>query len=247
MNVAPRDAIDNSFAFTCRCLLRSARFACLATIDSETSHPYASLVAVSTAVDGSPLLMLSTLAIHTRNLKADPRVSLLVHDESAAAAGADLLASDRLTVFGQIAQSTDDGHRRRYFARHPGAADFAEFSDFAIYRIAPERLHSVAGFGRIDTRPATSVFLSAKAAAPFEAGEERSVAGLNEDFADAIQAIATSRPETDTEDWRATGCDPDGVYLGFGSRSIRMTFNEPVTRLPDLSPAFEALFDGTRL
>jgi putative heme iron utilization protein len=108
--------------------------------------PYVSLVLVAFDADGSPLLLLSRLAQHTNNLLADPHVSLLFDGT----AGLEYpLTGPRLTVLGLAVVCTDPVARERYVERHPSASAYAGFSDFDLYRIAIERGHLVAGFGKI--------------------------------------------------------------------------------------------------
>ena len=110
-------------------------------------HPYVSLVLVAADAAGAPLLLLSDLAQHSRNLAADPRVSLLYDGTGP---GDDRLAGARLTVLGTAAPTGDPAALARYLDRHPSAALYAGFRDFRPYRVAVERGHLVAGFGRID-------------------------------------------------------------------------------------------------
>lgn len=108
--------------------------------------PYASLVQMAADTDASPLLLISTLAEHTRNLLADPRASLLLD----ATAGLDEpLTGTRATVLGRLAISDNPDHRARYLARHPSAEMYAGFGDFAVWRMSVEHAHIVSGFGNI--------------------------------------------------------------------------------------------------
>lgn len=109
-------------------------------------RPYVSLVAVGFAVDGRPLLLLSDLAQHTRNLLADARVSLLF---DATAGQSDPLAGPRLTLLGRAERYDDPDGLAGFVARHASAQTYAGFADFHLYRISIERGHFVAGFGRI--------------------------------------------------------------------------------------------------
>jgi len=130
---------------TVRDLLRRAPRASLATVN-EHGAPYASLVLVADDDAGAPILLLSDLAEHTKNLARDPRASLLVESE---AGERDPLATPRASFLGTVARS-DAAARARFVARHPSASLYAGFADFAAYRFVVERVHLVAGFGRID-------------------------------------------------------------------------------------------------
>jgi heme iron utilization protein len=133
-------------AATAHELLRRAPRASLATL-TASGAPYASLVLTADDGAGAPLLLLSDLAEHAKNLARDPRASLLI--ESADDAG-DPLAAPRATFMGEAARIADAAAKAKFVARHPSAATYATFKDFALYRLAVERIHLVAGFGRID-------------------------------------------------------------------------------------------------
>ena len=133
-------------ATTARTLLSKAPRASFATL-TATGAPYASLVLTADDGAGAPLLLLSDLAEHTKNLARDPRASLLV--ESVEPTG-DPLAAPRATFLGEAARVDDAAAKAAFVARHPSAATYAGFKDFALYRLAIARIHVVAGFGRID-------------------------------------------------------------------------------------------------
>src|SRR6266566_2470744 len=123
-------------------LLRESRSGALATLMPGSGDPYCSLVNVATASDGSPLLLISRLAVHTRNVLADPRVSLMIDERKAG----DPLQGARVMLTGTAAATEDPHARRRYLDRQPEAEMFAGFADFAFYRITLKAAHLVAGF-----------------------------------------------------------------------------------------------------
>src|SRR5918911_593544 len=126
-----------------RRLLREGRGAALATLD-EGGAPYASLVAFATEADGAPLILISGLARHTRNLGRDPRAALLIDRRAAD----DPTAGPRVSLMGRMEITQAPAARRRFRARHPGAF-YADFADFAFWRMRLDSAHLVAGFGRI--------------------------------------------------------------------------------------------------
>lgn len=138
-----------------RALLASGR-AALATLDAE-GWPYVSLVLAAADERGMPLLLLSDLAEHTRNIGRDDRASLLF---DGTAGLAEPLAGPRLTVLGRIAPAPDPAALARYVARHPGAEAWTAMRDFRLYRLVPTRAHLVAGFGRIAWIEAAALFSS---------------------------------------------------------------------------------------
>src|SRR5665213_3164442 len=143
MPVKSEPAFDAKLA--AKKLLREGRSGALATLMAGKGDPYCSLVNVATDASGAPLMLLSTLAIHTKNLLADNRVSLLLDERKAG----DPLEGARVMLMGQCSKNTDSSAASIYLRRHPEAEQFAGFADFAYYRMAIERVHLVAGFGRI--------------------------------------------------------------------------------------------------
>src|SRR5438132_9053063 len=104
-------------------LLREARSGALATLTAGSGDPYCSLVNVATAADGAPLLLISRLAVHTRNILADPRVSLMLDERRQG----DPLQGARVMLMGTAAATADPDARRRYLDRQPEAEMFAGF------------------------------------------------------------------------------------------------------------------------
>src|ERR1700674_4632253 len=128
-----------------RGLLRRSRQGALATLMTGNGDPYCSLVNLASHADGSPILLISRLALHTRNILGDPRVSLML-DERAAG---DPLEGARIMLAGRAEEARGDPIsllRRRYLNAHPSAEAFVNFKDFAFFRIHPTGAHLVAGF-----------------------------------------------------------------------------------------------------
>src|SRR6476646_10929455 len=134
-------------------LMREARSGALATLMVGSGGPYCSLVNVATATDGTPLLLISQLALHTRNVLADARVSLMLDERKEG----DPLQGARVMLMGVAAKTDSADARRRYLARQPEAEMFAGFADFAFYEIELRGAHLVAGFGRIVDLTATDL------------------------------------------------------------------------------------------
>src|SRR5712672_2431049 len=131
-----------------RSLLRRSRQGALATLMAGSGDPYCSRVNVASHPDASSILLISRLALHTRNILADNRVSLML-DERAAG---DPLEGARIMLAGRAEEAAPERSeilRRRYLNAHPSAEAFVDFKDFSFFRIAPAGLHLVAGFGRI--------------------------------------------------------------------------------------------------
>ena len=192
-----------------RSLLRRSRQGALATLLPESGDPYCSLVNVASHADVSPILLISRLALHTKNILADARVSLML-DERAAG---DPLEGARIMLAGRAEEVTGDAAnilRRRYLNAHPPAEAFVDFKDFSFFRIASSGMHLVAGFGRIiDLKPAQFLTEIGDAAELLEA-EQGAVEHMNGDHRETMNLYATKLLDAQSADWRCTGCDPDG-------------------------------------
>src|SRR4030088_1776261 len=152
-----------------RSLLRRSRQGALATLMAGSGDPYCSLVNLASHPDGSPILLISRLALHTRNILGDPRVSLMLDER----AGGDPLEGARIMLAGRAEEAGGEDvaiSRRRYLSAHPAAEAFTNFKDFSFFRIRPTGAHLVAGFGRIvDLNPRQFLTEISYAAALLEA------------------------------------------------------------------------------
>jgi hypothetical protein len=138
-----------SAAAEARALVASTNVATLATLSADGA-PWASLVAYAApAADGAPVLCVSDLAEHGRNLARDARASIVVAD--AVAPGADPLAAGRVTLAGTARRTADAAARAAYLAAVPGAEAYIDFADFTLYVLSVERVRWVGGFGRMQT------------------------------------------------------------------------------------------------
>ncbi len=202
-----------------RALARSLDAATLATGLGEARWPYASLVLLAVDHDASPLLLVSRLAEHTRNMLADGRVSLLLDGTAGLESR---LTGPRVTLLGEAAISHDPRHRARFLARHPEAALYADFADFAIWRVEPVRAHLVGGFGKIHWVEGAAFVGPAPAA--LIAAEAEIVAHMNADHADAVGLYARVLARREGEGWQMTGCDAEGCDLRLGGAVARIPF-----------------------
>jgi hypothetical protein len=139
---------------TAKSLLAAGGPAALATLGRDGA-PFCSFVALAPSRDLSPILLLSALAVHTRNLEHDARASLLV--TAAPEDSEPQMATIRLTLVGTAAPDADPALRDAYLARHPDSAAYAGFTDFRIFRFSIAEGHLVAGFGRIETVQASAL------------------------------------------------------------------------------------------
>jgi len=214
---------DFDAAKVARSLLRRSRQGALATLMAGSGDPYCSLVNVASHADGSPILLISRLALHTRNILGDSRVSLMLDERSEG----DPLEGSRIMLAGRAEEaSTDDLGilRRRYLNAHPSAEVFVNFKDFSFFRIRPAGAHLVAGFGRIvDLEPEQFLTDISDAGALLEA-EQGAIDHMNADHRDAMNLYAKKLLGAGPADWRCTGCDPDGIDMQAGTTTLRLDF-----------------------
>jgi putative heme iron utilization protein len=228
-----------------RSLLRRSRQGALATLMPGSGDPYCSLVNVASHPDGSPILLISRLALHTQNILEDSRVSLMLDER----AEGDPLEGARIMLAGRAEQAAEGEMpvlRRRYLAAHPAAEAFADFKDFSFFRIRPSGAHLVAGFGRIvDLIPEQFLTDLSGAEALLEA-EEDAVDHMNADHREAMNLYATRLLGAEQADWRCTGCDPDGMDMQAGGETLRLQFSRRIVTPAALRNMLKGLADKAR-
>lgn len=214
----PRDAV--------RDLLRKGLKAALATLDRTSGHPYASLVTIATEPDATPLILISRLALHTQNIAADGRASLMIDGTNSVG---DPLAGGRVTVIGHAETTQSATARHRFLARHPHAASYVDFPDFAFYRLVIERAHFIGGFGRIVDLAPADILVDLGDAEALVAAEEGIIEHMNADHADAVRLYATALLGARDGDWRMIGIDPLGLDMLFEGEALRLGFERRIT------------------
>lgn len=214
-------------------LVRTARFAALATLDPVNGGPNASRVSLATAMDGRPIFLISRLSAHFGALEADPRASLLVGEPGSG----DPLAHPRMTVSGRarLLEGEDrDRCRSRFLLRHPKAQLYVDFPDFAFWALEPDRGSLNGGFAK-----AYELTTSDLIHAPdpeLEKNEAGAVAHINEDHSDVVALYAEQLLKGPKGKWRLTGLDSLGLDLSLADTSIRLWFDTPLEYAADLRP-----------
>lgn len=227
-----------------RSLLRRSRQGALATLMAGSGDPYCSLVNVASHPDGSPILLISRLAIYTKNLLADARVSLMLDER----VEGDPLEGSRIMLSGHAEEVTSDRDlvRRRYLNAHPSAEAFVDFKDFSFFRIRLTGTHLVAGFGRIlDLKPAQFLTDISDAGSLLEA-EQSAVEHMNTDHQEALGLYATRLLGAGAGDWRCSGLDPDGIDLQTGNMTLRLDFPERIAGPGELRKVLVRLAEQAR-
>ncbi|HTX97482.1 MAG TPA: DUF2470 domain-containing protein [Mycobacterium sp.] len=235
-----RPALDArpSAAEQARTMAAATNAATLASLTAD-GNPWASLVAYG-LLAGMPVLCVSKLAEHGRNLASDPRASLSI---VAATSDPDPLAGSRITLAGKVIQPSDaerDAARAAYLSAVPAARFYLDFSDFTLWLLQVERVRWVGGYGRMDS--ATGEQYAAAEPDPVAPAAARAVAHLNADHADALAAMAREfggYPDTDTA--VCTGIDRYGldlrVHTQRGVAYARVGFPEHLTSASQLRSA----------
>ncbi len=222
---------ERTAAEEARTLAAVSAHAALGTL-SEDGQPWTSMVAYAMLADGSPVLCVSTLAEHGRNLRRDPRASLMISEREV---DGDPLAHGRVTLAGtaELVEGTAlDEARAAYVARIPAAGLYAGFGDFSVWVLRVQRVRWVGGYGRMDSADAASY----RAAAPDPVGPSAAAAvrHLNADHAEALREIAAQLGgHTDATAARCTGADRYGLWLEVetprGRGPARVGFAEPIS------------------
>jgi putative heme iron utilization protein len=223
-------------------LLREGRSGALATLMPGLGDPYSSLVNVATESSGVPLLLLSTLALHTKNILADNRVSLMLDERK----DGDPLEGARVMLMGSCAKNSDSSAASSYLRRHPEAEMFASFADFAFYRMEIVRAHLVAGFGRIVDLAAQDILTDVSDAQPLLEAQGDAIAHMNADHAEACRLYATKLLGAPDGDWRCVGVDPEGIELQSGRMALRLFFPQRVNAPGPLRAVLKQLAEQAR-
>lgn len=217
-----------------RALIRGATAATLAT--QQDGQPFASLVTPAAAPDCSPLLLLSSLSEHTRHLRLEPRCALLFAGERPRAEGAGAPDPNpqtvpRVTLTGlaePVPEAEVPALKARWLARHPYAALYADFGDFALWRIRPGGALLVGGFARAVRLRLAELLPDPAAVAAIAAAEDDIIGHVNADHADAVAAIARGLLGAGEGDWRLAAVDVDGADIAAGEQVLRLRFAAPV-------------------
>jgi putative heme iron utilization protein len=219
-----------------RTWVRRYRGGVLSTISERLAgHPFGSVVPYVLDHDASPVILISRLAEHTRNIGADARVSLLVHDPAA-----DFQAGARLTMVGQ-ATGVDRDHetlKSRYLRYIPDAERLFALGDFALYRVQPRQIRWIGGFGDIrwiaedDFRPPAN---------RLSEQEPDILEHMNAEHAHTLRDYCRHLHGKTPRDARMAGIDCDGFDVRADGELLRFGFDHPVADADAARAALVAL------
>lgn len=203
--------------------------------------PFGSAVPYCPDAQGRPLLLISRIAQHTRNLKADPRCSLLVGERDAV----DVQAAGRLTLLAQAQQLSEaqevEAAAARYYRFFPESRDYHRVHDFDFWTLQPVRWRYIGGFGAIHWLD--SVALANPFAGEVEAGM---LAHMNGDHAAAIAHYVQLAGLPADEPAEMVGIDSEGFHLRIGRALYWLGFEQPCTEPMAVRRALASLAHADR-
>ena len=228
-----------------RCLMRGSRSAALSTASATAeAWPYGSMVTVAIDQDVAPILLMSTLSDHTRNLSADNRGALLF---SAPNRYANPQRGSRVTVMGQIRKTNKANDADRFLAMHPEAATYASFGDFDFYRMNIEKVHWIGGFAEACWLSGETIKLKMSTVRAMKESQEGICEHMNEDHQDALDLYAHRLLKRRGDGWRIAGIDADGVDLARNGRFARLDFSRAITDATEARKELISLVTEARL
>jgi putative heme iron utilization protein len=206
-----------------RQLLHAHRYGVLSTLSKKFSgHPFGSIMPYLVDHDGSLLILISTLAEHTRNILTDPRVSLITHSQD----NPHIQAQGRVTVVGSAAQIADkENTGKRYLRYFPEAKTYFAMHDFSFYRIVPQAIRYIGGFGNVHWIQAEN---HSVAPYPLIEQEDGVIAHMNADHRDSLRSYCRHFHQYEATQVEMLGIDCGGFDVRADERVLRFDFAEPV-------------------
>lgn len=201
-------------------------------------YPFGSVVPFCLDRAGHPVILIADIAQHTRNVLADPRVSLIVFDRAAR----DLQANGRLTLLADAERvdAADEDIPSRYYRYFPESRDYHLTHGFAFFRLRVRRLRFIGGFGAIHWLEPEQVLPEN----PFPMALEASMAEhMDADHVDAMRRYCSDLglPEAERLEPRFAGCDAEGFHLVVGDQVLRINFPQAVSTPQEVRAALAAM------
>lgn len=212
-----------------RHIVRKSMKATMASLDVSSGAPYASLVAVATMPSCTPILAMSSLSHHHANISADGRVSLLFDGTPEVG---DALEGGRVSISGTLELTKDEAAKRRFMARHPDAY-YTEFADFSFFTLHIDRVHYIAGFGRVRWFKQADFLLSDD----LSGSEADAMSQIMAHHTEALTKLAQQSWEASNgpltlsqgENWHICGLDAEGADIIANGRATRLEFPQKIT------------------
>lgn len=210
-------------AHEARQMLRAHRYGALCTLSKKfDGHPFGSITPYLVDHDGSLLILISTLAEHTKNIWYDPRVSLITHNQD----DPRIQTQGRITVMGTAQIITDkDKADSRYLRYFPEAQTYFDMHDFSIYRIMPQSLRYIGGFGKIHWIEANSYLVPPY---PLVQQEDDVISHMNTDHRDTMRRYCQHFHKIEVLHVEMLGIDCDGFDVRADEKILRFDLPEMV-------------------
>jgi heme iron utilization protein len=223
----------------------------LGTLSSNSAKhpgwPFGSVMPYALVADGAPLFLISGMAVHTQNMLADPRASLLVMQSGGES---DPLGLARATLLGTVSRVDDVTQelRQAYLARHPNARHWIDYSDFGFFRLDVTQIYFVGGFGVMGWVAAEEYRVAEKD--PLADVAARIISHMNDDHADALREITRRFADLDAEEVTMVSCDRLGFVVrartAEGMKGRRIAFPEEVRSAEDARRVLVAMTRESR-
>lgn len=238
-----------SLAERARTLVAQGGTSTLSTLSRKhPGYPFGSLMPYGIDEDGSPLFLISSMAMHTRNLEQNPRCTLLIVQ---AAVEGEALGAGRISIMGDarvVVETDSDRIRALYLQRNPSAQNWVNYGDFAFYRLSVLDVYFVGGFGIMGW--ITAEQYHAAAPDPLTHAAAEIISHMNQDHVDAMISIAEHLGGVTATEAVMTAVD----YLGFslrlktdrGFQAIRIPFKQPLQAAADARQAMIQLVEEAR-
>jgi heme iron utilization protein len=217
---------EPSYAERVRTLVSLTAMATLSTLSRKRAgYPFGSLMPYALDPEGRPIFLISNMAMHTQNLKADPRASLFVGQ----VADGDPLGAARATVIGDVAPVPAEdvvSARECYLARHENSRSWVDFEDFGFYRLQPIDIYYVGGFGVMGWVSADDYKLAQPD--PLAEAAPGILAHMNADHVPAMILLAKTYAGFEATEATMTAVDRLGYFLRLrtaeGIKGVRISF-----------------------
>ncbi len=240
-------APEPSHAERVRTLLAAERLGTLATQSHKhPGFPFASVMPYALDDSGAPFFLISSMAVHTQNVIADPHASLLVMQSGG---DADPLGAPRATLLGPVTRvDANDALRAAYLERHPTSRYWIDFDDFSFFRLDVQDVYFVGGFGVMGWVAATDYVAAERD--PLMDHAASILEHMNADHADALRSIAKHYAELDAEEATMVSVDRLGFTIRAktkeGMKGARIAFPEEVRTREDARRVLVAMTRASR-
>jgi heme iron utilization protein len=223
---------EPSFAERARTLVYMARIGSLSTLSrKQPGFPFGSVMPYGLDEHDRPIFLISTMAMHTQNLQADPRASLLVAQDNA---GSDPLGASRVTLVGNVLpvpQSEVAEARKLYLARYTNSKYWVDFEDFSFYRMDVVDIYYVGGFGVMGWVSASEY--AGSQPDPLAESMAEIIQHMNADHKDSLVLLARKFAGIESQEATMTTVDRLGFQVRVktqdGMRGARIAFLREVS------------------